>query len=87
MPYDPDSGLVFTEKVVKRARSKNEELRCENRCTGRRPDYVPPENGPASLVDLSMLKILRSLDMLEADSLSTVPSTLLENIWKAITRS
>jgi hypothetical protein len=87
MPYDPDSGLVFTEKVVKRVRNKNEELERETKCTGRRPDYVPPENGPASLVDLSMLKILRSLDMLEADSLSTVPSTLLENIWKAITRS
>lgn len=87
MPYDPDSGLVFSETTLKVTRKMREELERETRCIGRRPEYVPPGDGPATLVELSMLKILRSLDMLDNDSLSTVPPTLLEMIWKAIIRS
>jgi hypothetical protein len=85
MPYDPDSGLVFSETKLKLKR--NEELKRETRCIGRRPDYVPPEDGPATLAELSMLKILRSLDMLDNESLTTVPPTILEKIWQAIIRS
>jgi len=85
MPYDPDSGLVFSETKI--TRKRNEELERERRCIGRRPEYIPPADGPATLVELAMLKILRSLDILEVDSLSTVPPTLLERIWKAIVRS
>jgi len=87
MPYDPDSGLVFSETTTKVTRKMREELERETSCIGRRPQYVPPGNGPATLVELSILKILRSLNMLEKDSLSTVPPTLLEKIWKAIIRS
>ena len=87
MPYDPDSGLVFSETTFKVTRKMREEHERETRCIGRRPKYVPPGNGPATLVELSMLKILCSLDMLDNDSLSTVPPTLLEKIWKAIIRS
>jgi hypothetical protein len=87
MPYDPNSGLVFNETVVDLSRKKKNGLRRLMKCIGRSPDYVSPEHGPPTLVELSMLKILRSLSMLDEDSLSTVPPTLLEKIWKAITRS
>ena len=87
MPYDPNSGLVFSETVIKRQRHRNYSIKRQMKALGGRVKYVPPEHGPATLVELSMLKILRSLDMLDDNSLSTVPPTVLEKIWKSITRS
>lgn len=87
MPYDPNSGLVFSETVVKQSRKEFYRIKRQTKSLGARVEYVPPEHGPATLVELSMLTILRSLGMLDDNSLSTVPPTLLEKIWKSIVRS
>jgi hypothetical protein len=87
MPYDPNSGLVFSEAVIKQSRKRIYQIKRQTKSLGGRVKYVPPEHGPATLVELSMLTILRSLDMLDDNSLSTVPPTVLEKIWKSITRS
>jgi hypothetical protein len=73
MPYDPNSGLVFSETVVKQSRKEFYRIKRQTKSLGARVEYVPPEHGPATLVELSMLTILRSLGMLDDNSLSTVP--------------
>lgn len=85
MPYDPDSGLVFSEKTIKNASA--EEHKRSTACRGSRPQYVAPLKGPQTLVDVAMRKILCNLDMLDDESLSTLPSILLQEVWNAILRS
>jgi hypothetical protein len=87
MPYDPNSGLAFSEAVIKQSRKRIYQTKRQTKSLGGRLKYIPPEHGPATLVELSMHTILRSLDMLDDNSLSTVPPTVLEKIWKSITRS
>lgn len=84
MPYDPDTGLVYQETIVQKSRNPTSTL---TRCLGSRPRYCPPEEGAESLASASMRKLLCNLEMLDADSLGTVPLIVLEKLWKAITRS
>jgi hypothetical protein len=85
MPYDPDSGLVFSEKIIKNESAQ--EFKRSTACRGSIPQYVSPVKGSETLVDIAMRKILCNLDMLDDASLSTVPSTLLQEVWNAILRS
>lgn len=86
MPFDPGSGLVFTETIVEGPfhRPSRDQLM---RCVGTPPIYSPPEKGTETLVSIAMRSILNNLDNIDSESLSTIPSMLLEQIWKAVQRS
>ncbi|KAM0715877.1 hypothetical protein Q7P37_008391 [Cladosporium fusiforme] len=89
MPFDPNSGLVFGEKVVKIGRShrRDQTRQILKRCLGTPPVYCPPPSGTETLVAITMRTILCNIHRLDSASLSTVPPILLEQIWKAIERS
>lgn len=81
MPYDPDSGLVFRETIIK----KPSDLRGDSiRCAGRPPVPRTTGNGAGSLFSIALRKLLCNLDMLDSSSLSTIPEDFIEMIWKAI---
>lgn len=84
MPFDADSGLVFSEAIVKKPAHPND---TSLRCIGRPPVRSSIGNGSDSLVSVTLRKLLCSLDKLDANSLSTVPEGLLKKIWGAIQRS
>lgn len=85
MPFDPESGLQYSERVIK-VREPNE-VPLLNRCLGRKPQYSPPHHGAESLGSLATRKFLRNLGQLNAESLQGVPEVLLEKLWNDIRRS
>jgi len=85
MPFDRDSGLVFSEKIVKKLK---ERLHAENaRSLGQLPERRSTGDGPDSLYLIALRKLFWNLKKLDTDSLSTVPEAILVKIWKAIKRS
>ena len=86
MPFDRDSGLVFSEKVVKRSR-KTRPRDNPSWSLGQPPELCSAGNGSDSLYLVALRKLLSKLDKLDTDSLSTVPEDILEKTWKAIQRS
>jgi len=86
MPFDRDSGLVFSEQVVKKSRKTR---RRDNPAwsLGQPPELCSAGNGLDSLYSVALRKLLSKLDKLDTESLSTVPEDILEKIWKAIQRS
>lgn len=87
MPFDPDSGLVFDENIVKQDRRHRPSRDPLTRCLGTPPEYRPPPKGTETLEAIATRSILHNLDRIDSASLSTVPAILLEKIWKAIQRS
>lgn len=85
MPFDPDSGLVFDEKILKKARKRHRDFL--SKCIGQPPDRRSSGNGTDSLFEIALRKLLSRLNMLDSTSLSTVPEALLKKIWKAVLRS
>jgi hypothetical protein len=86
MPFDSDSGLVFSEKVIehpKKSRSReNPEW-----TVGRPPELRSAGDGSDSLYLVALRKLLCNLNKIDTDSLVTVPEGILVKIWKAIQRS
>lgn len=82
MPFDRDSGLVFSEKVIKRRPRHNPEA-----TLGQPPELRSAGNGSDSLYLVALRKLLSKLDKIDTDSLVTVPEAMLMTIWKAIQRS
>ena len=89
MPYDPDSGLVFSEKIVKKPKGrKGADVRdIYTRSLGQPPARQSTGDGSGSLFSIALRKLLCNLDQVDSDSLSTVPELMLREIWKAIQRS
>lgn len=85
MPFDSDSGLQYSERVIK-ARELNEGSLL-TKCLGRKPQYSSPHHGAESLGSLAKRKFLCNLDHLNAESLQGVPDVLLETLWNEIRRS
>lgn len=83
MPFDADSGLVYSEKIIIPGRLPRDG---SMQCTGRPPKPVSKGTGSDALVEVAMRKLLRNLNDLDANPLSNVPDILLEKIWKAILR-
>ena len=87
MVFDKSTGLVWVEEVVS-VKSRSDILqRIDNVSLGGTPVYRPPNNGCETLQNITMRKLLCSLDLLEADSLSTVPDVILNRIWKRIKKA
>lgn len=86
MPFDRDSGLVFSEKVIKN--SKKKQSRNKNKWTlGQPPELRSAGDGSDSLYLVALRKLLCNLDEIDTDSLVTVPEGILVKVWKAIQRS
>ena len=86
MPFDRDSGLVFSEKVIRHARKSRSRDNPEW-TVGRPPELRSAGNGSDSLYLVALRKLLSKLDKIDTDSLVTVPEAMLMTIWKAIQRS
>ena len=84
MPFDRDSGLVFSEKVVKKSKNAQDYF---TRALGQPPKRCSTGDGCDSLYLVALRKLLCNLDILDTDSLSTIPGGILEKIWTAVQRS
>lgn len=88
MPYDPDSGLVYTETVVTASGGHCKSYKQHSdRCPGSKPKYEAPSGGVHSLGRIAMRRILCHLDLLEPAALNSVPLHFVERIWEAARRS
>lgn len=88
MPFDRDSGLVFSEKVIKHPKNRKSRSRDNPEWTvGRPPELRSAGEGPGSLYLVALRKLLCNLNKIDTDSLVTVPEAILVKIWKAIQRS
>jgi len=85
MPFDRDSGLVFSEQLIKKVRTRDRYNPA--RSLGQPPERQSSGHGSDSLFSVTLRRLLCNLDKLDSDSLSTVPEVLLKQIWKAIQRS
>ena len=85
MPFDSDSGLVFSEKVVKKSKKNAHDF--STRSLGQPPKRRSTGDGIDTLYLIALRKLLCNLDNVDTDSLSTVPEDILKQIWKAIQRS
>lgn len=77
--YDPDSGQVFRETVVKVARKHGK------RPSNRLP-YVAPLRGAESLSAKAMREIVCNASTLTKETLEAAPLPIVHQIWKAIRR-
>lgn len=87
MPFDRDSGLVFSEKVIKKSKRRSDARDFFKRCLGQPPKLHSTGYGIDSLYLVALRKLLCNLGNVDTDSLSTVPEDILKQIWKAIQRS
>ena len=87
MPFDRDSGLVFSEKVIRKSKKASNAHDFSTRSLGQPPKCYSTGDGTDSLYLIALRKLLCNLDNVETDSLSTVPEDILKQIWKAIQRS
>ena len=87
MPFDRDSGLVFSEKIIKKPKKVSNAHDFSTRTLGQPPKRCATGDGADSLYLIALRKFLCNLDNVETDSLSTVPEDILKQIWKAIQRS
>lgn len=87
MPFDRDSGLVFSEKVIKKSKKGSITHDCSTRSLGQPPKRCSTGDGIDSLYLVALRKLLCNLDNLDTSSLSTVPEDILKRIWEAIQRS
>jgi hypothetical protein len=87
MPFDSDSGLVFSEKVVKKSKKRANGHDISARCLGQPPKLRSTGDGSDSLYLVALRKLLCNLNNIDTLSLSTVPGAILEKIWIAIQRS
>lgn len=85
MPFDPDSGLVFSERIVKKPSATARES--SMRCIGMPPPRRSTGRGSGPLASHALRKVLCSLKQLDSGSLGYMPDRLLEMIWEAVQRS
>lgn len=88
MPFDTESGLVYSEQVFTASTGR---CRCPSRLNLAESDFLncghASREGPPSLYATALRRLLKNLDKLDVDSLDTVPATLIDKLWKEITRS
>jgi hypothetical protein len=87
MPFDRDSGLVFSEKIIKTPRRGKDDRSNPARSLGEPPECQSSGDGSDSLFLVTLRKLLCNLDKLDSSSLSSVPEMILKEIWKAIKRT
>lgn len=87
MPFDPDSGLIFSEKIIESRRASRNEYDPFTNCLGGKPEYRPPLEGTESLKSIAIRKILCNLDQLTLEALEALPDVTLENLWLQVSRS
>lgn len=78
--YDWESGLVFTETLVKVSK------RPPDRKRPKVLPYVPPLAGAESLYAKAMREIVRNASTLTPEALRTVPASIVDRIWRAVRR-
>lgn len=82
--FDPESGQVYRETVVKR-RSRAPK-KWEHRCTGTKPYNVLSRQGADSLTAMTLRKLVCHADQLRPDTLATLPTHTVQQIRTAIKR-
>ena len=82
--FDPESGLVFRETIVKAQRPPAKWEHRLGSSLGVR--YKPPAKGAESLYAKAMREIVRKAYTLTPESLQAIPTTIAQQIWKAIRR-
>lgn len=87
MPFDRDSGLVFSERVVKKSKKRPNGYDDFTRSLGRPPKLRSTGLGSDALYLMALRRLLCNLKNIDAATLSTVPGGILEKIWIAIQRS
>jgi hypothetical protein len=88
MPYDPSSGLVFSETVIRVPSSTHRLIR--NAAQGRRDRVLrsePHPDGVRKLAEIALITMLRNLDGLTIEVLQSLEGMILERIWKAVKES
>ena len=82
--YDQDSGLVFSERVV-RAPSRGLDS-FMHKTRGRRPEQTVSKHGADSLEAIAMRAVLCNLDFIGVDSLGYLPAAIVARIWDHVCR-
>lgn len=88
MGYDQDSGQVFKETIMK-VRRFDHECRCFTTlaCSGQNTINFRSADGAGPLREMATRKVLSNLDLLDEQSLKTLPLALLESLWRSAGRS
>lgn len=88
MPFDTESGLVYSERILTASIGR---CRCPSRLKMTDYGFLNGGNasreGTTSLYATALRRLLNNLDKLDFDSLDSVPATLVDQLWKEITRS
>lgn len=79
--YDPDSGQVFRETIVKAKR-----VSWKDEYVGQRSPQIAPSQGVLSLKSIAMRSLVRNARLLTPQVLEAVPTIIAHQIWKAIRR-
>jgi hypothetical protein len=82
--FDPDSGQVYRETVVKRPEKAPKAW--EHKCTGRKPYDVLSRRGADSLTAMTLRKLVCHADQLRPDTLAALPTCTVHQIRTAIKR-
>ncbi len=80
--FDPDSGLVYKETIVKQPKVSN----WLKNSGGRLALYKAPEQGAESLYAKAMRAIIVNADALTTEALRTTPTSIVRQIWKDVQR-
>ena len=83
--YAPDSGLVYSETVIKQDKRVRYEP-WDHYAKGARPVSWKSPRGPNSLSAIAMRKLVCSADALQPETLRDVPHAVLDKIRVAIRR-
>lgn len=84
--YDPESGQLYREIIVKAGSLRQREPEWERKCPVPKPMYRPPTQGAESLYAKAMREIVCNADTLTPETLQAVPTSLVQQIWRAIRR-
>jgi hypothetical protein len=83
MPFDQDSGLVFTEKIV----SVQECSHPDKHHTRFRKAVKYGDHGARSLMDMAKTTLFRNMKDLDKTSLEGLPLSVVERLWTWMSRS
>nr|OQO18885.1 hypothetical protein B0A51_15424 [Rachicladosporium sp. CCFEE 5018] len=83
--WDRDSGLVFSEQIVRQRRSDRKAIEF---ATAREPPrYTPLTRGTQTLREIAQRCLLHNLHLLDDASLSGVSEDTLASVWTVIVNS
>jgi hypothetical protein len=82
--FDPDSGQIYRERVVKREKKDFREW--DRSYKGRKPTNVRSPRGADTLTAMVLRKLVCHADQLTPQALAPLPAAIAHRIRKAIRR-